>query len=283
MSIQFSPVLAAQAQRNGDAFSVRSIDLHELGKRASPVALLDEFRVRGRPFPPHPHAGFSAVTYVFEDSPGSLRSRTSLGNDVVVGPGGVVWTQAGRGVIHEEVPAETDRELHGLQIFVNLSSKNKLASPEVLCLAKSEVPARRSEAGDRVHVVAGSFLGVSSPLVPVEPFTLLDVWLRRELSFDLQKDHNALVYVVGGEVIVGGERDEQKLAGGQALALFGGSGRVTFKALYAAHFLILSGAEIREPVLVHGSFIMNEWWQIDAAVARYQAGDMGRLAPLPES
>ena len=57
----------------------------------------DEFRVTGRPFPPHPHAGFSAVTYVLEDSEGKLRSRDSLGNDLVTGPGGIVWTQAGSG------------------------------------------------------------------------------------------------------------------------------------------------------------------------------------------
>ena len=33
-------------------------------------------RVRGQPFSPHPHAGFSAVTYVFEDSEGSLEAAT---------------------------------------------------------------------------------------------------------------------------------------------------------------------------------------------------------------
>jgi hypothetical protein len=32
-----------------------------------------------------------------EDSEGKLRSRDSLGNDLVTGPGGIVWTQAGSG------------------------------------------------------------------------------------------------------------------------------------------------------------------------------------------
>jgi len=45
------------------------------------------------------------------------------------GVGGIVWTLASRGVIHEELPADANRELHGLQILVNLSSKNKLATP----------------------------------------------------------------------------------------------------------------------------------------------------------
>jgi pirin-like protein len=84
--------------------------VEQLGGLASPVLVFDDFRVRKLPFSPHPHAGFSAVTYVLEDSQRGLRSRTSLGNDIVVGPGGIVWTQAGRGVIHEEAPADADRE-----------------------------------------------------------------------------------------------------------------------------------------------------------------------------
>src|SRR5579871_6953340 len=107
MAVDMSAAIPEQQQGEHD-FSIRSIDLQSLGTAASPVVVLDNFRVRGRPFPPHPHAGFSAVTYVFEDSRGDLRSRDSLGNDFVTGPGGVVWTQAGRGVIHEELPARGD-------------------------------------------------------------------------------------------------------------------------------------------------------------------------------
>lgn len=281
MSIQFSPAIAAQ-ERGSAIFSVKAIDLHELVELGSPITVLDDFRVRGQPFAPHPHAGFSAVTYVFEDSQGALRSRDSLGNDVVVGPGGIVWTQTGSGVIHHEVPAESGRELHGLQLFVNLSSKNKLVAPQMLRLAKNEVPEWRSGAGDRVRVVVGSFEDIASPLAPAEPFNLLDVELRREISFNLQNAHYALVYVVEGSVRVRADGRERRVAGEHAVALHGSGGHVTFKAAHPAHFLILSGAEIREPVLEYGPFIMNELSQIEAASARYRAGEMGYLAPLSD-
>lgn len=208
MSIQFSPVIAAQESGSGTPFSMKNIDLHKLGEHASPLVVLDDFRLRGRPFAPHPHAGFSAVTYVFEDSQAGLRGRTSLGNDLVIGPGGIVWTQAGSGVIVE---------------------------------------------------------------------------LRREISFSLQPAHNALVYVLTGEVLVSADGREQQVAGEHALALYGSGGRVRFEAEQPAHFLLLSGAEIREPVLAQGPFIMNERSQIEAAVARYRTGAMGHLAPLAES
>jgi hypothetical protein len=93
---------------NCGVFSANSIGLHDLDERASPAAVLDDFRVRGRPFGPHPHAGFSALTY---------------------GPGGIVWFQAARGAMHREFPAEQGRELHGAQVFVKLGGKDKFIAP----------------------------------------------------------------------------------------------------------------------------------------------------------
>jgi len=280
VSIHFSPVIAAQDRGTGGAFSVKALDLARAGDSASPVLVLDDFRVKGRPFPPHPHAGFAAVTYVFEDSPGGLRSRDSLGNDVVTGPGGIVWTQTGSGLIHEELPADSQRELHGLQIFVNLSSKNRLAAPQMLRLESQQVPEWRSEDGDRVRVLVGSFQGISSALIPIEPFHLLDVELHGEISFDLPNAYNAVVYVVDGSVRVLADGRRQALSGGNAVALGGTGGTVSLAALHPTHLFVLSGPLIGEPLVVQGSFMMNTRSQIDAAINRFQSGKMGRLAPF---
>ena len=280
MSMQISPVISARTRGDG-SFSVQTVNLDALGTRASPVVLLDDFRVRGQPFAPHPHAGFSAVTYVLEDSQGSLRSRDSLGNDNVVGPGGIVWTQAASGLMHEEVPAESGLELHGLQIFVNLSAKNKLTAPTVFRLSGNEVPEWQDDTGDRVRVVVGSYKGVKSPLVPAEPFNLLDVKLQREIEFDLANGHNLIVYVLDGGVLVGAGGRAQELSRSQAVAV-GGAGSATLRASGDSRLVLLSGAEIREPVVAHGPFIMNDRTQVEAAGARYRSGAMGRLAPLPK-
>jgi len=282
VSIQFSPVIAAQERGTGGAFSVKALDLAGAGDSASPVLVLDEFRVRGRPFPPHPHAGFAAVTYVFEDSPGGLRSRDSLGNDVITGPGGIVWTQTGSGLIHEELPADSNLELHGLQIFVNLSSKNRLAAPQMLRLEAHRVPEWRSEEGDRVRVLVGSFQGVSSALVPLEPFHLLDVELQGEISFDLPNAYNAVVYVVDGSLRVLADDRLQALSGSTAVALGGTGGPVTLAALHPSHLVVLSGPLIGEPLVVHGSFMMNTRSQIDATINRFESGKMGHLAPFSD-
>lgn len=280
MSIRFSPIVTAKTRSHGDTFSLKAVDLHDLADAASAVTVLDDFRVRGQPFSPHPHAGFSAVTYVFEDSEGSLRSRDSLGNDVVVGPGGIVWTQAGSGVIHHEVPADS-RELHGLQLFVNLSAQHKLVEPRMLRLQHSDVPEWLDDkTGDRVRVVVGSFGGHLSPLVPAEPFTFLDVRLRKAVPFDLPSRHNALVYLVGGAIRLRSGHREEKMSGGHAIALYGDGGRIEIEALAPSHLIILAGPDINDPIVVDGPFIMNEPAQIEAAIERYRSGKMGRLAPL---
>ena len=103
-----------------------------------------------------------------------------------------------------------------------------------------------------MRVVVGAFDGVSSPLMPAEPFTLLDVALRQEISFSLQAAHNAIDYVRAGSVLVRADGHDQQVAGAHALALQGSDGRVTLDAVYPTHLVLLSGAEIREPVLVDG-------------------------------
>lgn len=283
MAIEFSPAISSRQIASSDTFSVRAIDLSAFGEWGSPVLVLDHFRVTSRPFPPHPHAGFSAVTYVFEDSQGGLRSRDSLGNDQITGPGGIVWTEAGRGLLHEEVPAETGRELHAVQIFVNLSAKNKLVAPRLLRLESAEVPEWRSTAGERVRVVVGSFHGINSPLTTAEAFNLLDAWVQGEISFNLPEGYNSLIYVLSGQARLRTDDDkQQEINGEQALAVHG-QGRVSLRAIRPAHILILMGAEIREPKFEYGGFIMSDRSQMMATVERYRSGQMGHLEPISKT
>jgi redox-sensitive bicupin YhaK (pirin superfamily) len=245
MSIHFSPVLAARPRVDRDGFSAVSLELNAAGERASPIASLDEFRLRaptsGRN---HPQA-LSAVTYVFDDSPAGLRRRDSLGNDLVVSPGGVVWTQAGSGVIHEELPAEPGRELHGLQLFVHLGPRNYAAAPRVVLLRGTEVPEWTSDAEDRVRVVMGRFRGVVSPLASHDSLTLLDIELRRGISLPLLDGHAALVYVRSGRIRIRADGRERRVAARHALALSGaGGGSLTFEAVQTARFLVLSRPEV---------------------------------------
>jgi len=280
MPVQLSAVTNSQPRRIPGFTSQKYVDLRALGVYGAPLVVLDDFRVEELPFSAHPHAGFAAVTYVFEDSPGALRSRSSLGSDIVVGGGGIVWTQAGSGVIHEEVPAVRGRELHGLQLFVNLSAKRKLSPPRVLSLEANNVPEWHNDSQDRVRVVVGSFQQVASPLVPDEPFTMLDVALRTQIAYAVEPARNTVVYVVDGSIRVRADSRAERVGAGQAIAVSGRGSSVTFEAVSATHLLVMSGIEINEPLVEEGPFLMNDRSQIEAAIARYRSGAMGGLSPI---
>ncbi|MGY4309374.1 redox-sensitive bicupin YhaK (pirin superfamily) [Bradyrhizobium sp. USDA 4369] len=278
MSLIFSPLLTPQTRGPGRPLSVQSFDLHGAGFQRSPIVMFDDFRVNGHPFAPHPHAGFSAVTYVFDDSPGRLRSRDSLGGDYVVGRGGIVWTQAAHGVMHEELPADRGAELHGLQFFVNLTGANKAIAPQVFALDGNEAPVWTGGGGDRVKVVVGDYRGVVSPLHPAEPFQLLDVQLSSRVELTSAQTWFGVIYARYDAVEIVHSGGAFLLPAGSAIAVEG-VGDFVLNTIGRSRPLYLAGPAVNEAVLQHGPFIMRDPAEIEAAMKRHERGEMGSLAP----
>ena len=66
---------------------------------------------------PHPHRGFSPVSFIFK---GGVHHRDSRGYDNVVYEGGTQWMNAGMGVIHSERPPADIFEKGGRQELIQL-------------------------------------------------------------------------------------------------------------------------------------------------------------------
>lgn len=269
-------------QRMGPGFS--SFGLRGLpGRSLDPFLNVDDFRMSLPTFPPHPHAGFSAVTYLFEDSAGAFINRDSLGDRSRIAPGGLHWTQAGSGMLHEEIPEKPGIESHGLQMFVNLRSDHKLAAPRAFRVEAADVPVAAAE-GSRVRVLAGSYGGATSPLAGLAtPVLLLDVLLIDDgrVTLPIDPAWSSFALAIAGHGRAGAPGAEVALpahgaAGfdddGDAIAL-AGPGRGEFRVLVAA------GAPIREPVVFGGPFAMTSRADVEAANARFRRGEMGALAP----
>lgn len=280
MPIEISPLLPTINASLGAGFSANRILTAQVAALMQPVMGMDHFLMSEVTFAPHPHAGFSALTYVFENSPGAIRSRDSLGNDFEMGPGGVILTQAARGVVHDERPAKVGTAVHGVQIFVNLSAKNKGLTPRVFRLEGADVPVWSDAHGNRVRVPLGQYGGVKSPILPAEPFNLLDITLKEQLELPVEAGWNTVLYVLTGEVEVSAEGETATVSGSQAIALHG-DGAALVQAKSPAHVLVMAGLAHDEPVVSYGPFIMNTEAQIQEAVYRFQQGGMGHLDPLP--
>lgn len=281
MSITLSPIARSIDSAAGGHFSVHRLDLRVLQGFIAPIMGFEHFEMSGPTFAPHPHAGFSAVSYVFESSPGSLRNRDSLGHDLVVRPGEMVWTQASRGVIHDEHPDKNGVTVHGLQLFVNLRSEHKHIPPRALHASLEAIPVHRSESGNRTRVLSGEYQGLVGPIQPAEPFDFLDVKLSSPWSRTLKAGQNTLIYVLHGTVrlSVGGDQRLLRQHGAIGARVAGTSTVAVLEPQGEAQVLLLSGKDPEESVAVYGPFIMNTRDEFEQAYERYRSGQMGRLTP----
>jgi redox-sensitive bicupin YhaK (pirin superfamily) len=75
----------------------------------------DDTVAGGAGFPTHPHRDMEIVTYVLS---GRLAHKDSMGNEGIVGPGGVQFMSAGTGVRHSEYNADPVEPLHFVQMWV---------------------------------------------------------------------------------------------------------------------------------------------------------------------
>jgi len=236
-----------------------------------PFIMVDHFRMSEPAFAPHPHAGFSAVTYLFDDSATGMVSRDSLGGEHAIEPGGLHWTLAGRGVMHDEFPAEPGREAHGLQIFVNLPADQKLRAPTVMRLSPEQMPRRVGE-GWRAVQVFGADTALDLPWST--SLVLVDVEAGACFDFSLPAGEQGFAIVIHGS----GRTDELPLSTGRALSLpLGSSARIA--ADEALRLACFCGRPLHEPVVRHGPFVMSDEGQVVAALQRFQSGGMGRLSP----
>ncbi len=236
-----------------------------------PFIMVDHFRMREPVFAPHPHAGFSAVTYLFDDSATGMVSRDSLGGEHEILPGGLHWTLAGRGVMHDEFPIEPGCEAHGLQIFVNLPAEQKLREPAVMRLAPEQMP-RRVGAGWQAVQVFGGTAELALPWPTA--LALVDIEAGARYDFALADGEQGFALVIDGS----GHTADLPLSIGRALSL-AGPGNTPIHADEALRLAVFSGRPLREPLVRHGPFAMSDEGQVVAALQRFQTGGMGRLCP----
>ena len=195
----------ATLQRANHGSGFRAYGLRGVAALIDPFIGVDHAWMSRPTFPPHPHAGFSAVSYVFLDSETGIRNRDSIGHHNLIRPGGLHWTTAGRGVVHEEIPTEADKTVHSLQIFVNLPPESQEVEPFVLSLEPLDVPVVQLP-GVKVRVPLGSYGNVQSPLRPPMAVDMLDISLEDGAELVVDAGHCTFIMPIFGVVAVNGQR-----------------------------------------------------------------------------
>ncbi len=155
-------LVAGQPTSDGAGVRLMRVLTQPLQRRLDPFLMLDNFRsddpddwIAG--FPDHPHRGFETVTYMIA---GRMRHRDSAGHEGLLEGGGVQWMTAGRGVIHSELPEQSEGLMEGFQLWLNLPSKDKMREPWYRDFTAAELPAFETADGVRVVAIAGRSHGV---------------------------------------------------------------------------------------------------------------------------
>ncbi|KAL7177025.1 hypothetical protein ACSBR2_030372 [Camellia fascicularis] len=261
----------AKPQREGDGAVVRrSIGRPEL-KSLDPFLLLDEFAVSSPAgFPDHPHRGFETVTYMLQ---GAFTHQDFAGHRGTIHTGDVQWMTAGRGIIHSEMPAGEGTQ-KGLQLWINLASKDKMIEPRYQELLSEDI-AKAKKDGVEVRIIAGEAMGVESPVYTRTPTMYLDFTLRpgAQLHQSIPESWNSFVYIIEGEDGgVFGSFNSSPVTAHHVLVLSPGDGLSVWNKSSSKplRFVLIGGQPLNEPVVQYGPFVMNTQAEIEQTFLDYQ-------------
>ncbi len=272
--------ITARPSRDGAGVSLLRSVGQSPGQRIDPFLMLDCFfsdnpddYIAG--FPAHPHRGFETVTYMLD---GQMRHRDHLGNEAVLGSGGVQWMTAGRGVIHEEMPEQQEGLMRGFQLWINLPAAEKMTPARYQEFAAEEITnIEDSQTGVRVKLIAGDITlngqTYSGPVSGISRAPLmLDLRLPANTTFSvpLQDDRARFVYLFEGSAQLYDAglnlHEAAELGEGELIQLQAGP--------EGAALLLLAAQPINEPIAQYGPFVMNTPEEIDQAINDYRNGTL---------
>jgi len=275
-NLKFSAIVQTSESGNSE-FSASKVRGQQFDGLMDPVIGFDHFQLTRDVFGAHPHAGMSAVSYLFKDSV-PYHNLDSIGTDVVITPGSLMWTWSGHGVVHTEFPVPDGAKVHGLQLFVNIPAHNKQQPPQSIFIGRDSIPEVEQE-GVCVRVVTGSTGNLSNPAQIPDAFTFLHIFLAKGKSFthNLPAKWNATMYTISGDASFESSEEYRDLET-QTIMCAGSSDHeeyLKFTAKTECQIVLLSGLPLREEIFSAGAMAMGSAEELSKAQSDFKAGKLG--------
>lgn len=228
-----------------------------------PILMLDSFDSTNPDdytagFPMHPHRGIETISYVYR---GHMTHKDSLGNEDTIGEGEVQWMTAGSGILHEEKLPASERLL-GVQLWLNLPAKDKMAPPSYHSIKNSEIEEIELENG-YLRLLAGEYEKRKGYMSMYLPLDYYDIHLNSYASIDLktESERSVMVFTLFGDAYIGDELVKEKTA-----AKLTAGDHVEIKATDKnAQVLFISSTLLGEPVVWGGPIVMNTKEELNLA------------------
>ncbi|KAK5211818.1 RNA pol II transcription cofactor [Exophiala xenobiotica] len=280
-AIQFS-FLAREQSEGAGAVVRRSVGTPKL-RNFTPFLMLDHFRIPpGAGFPDHPHRGQETITYLLK---GGVDHEDFAGNRGTIGPGDLQFMTAGRGIMHAEMPVQTEDINVGMQLWVDLPEKLKSCEPRYRDLRASEIPLAKTDDGKvEVKVISGRSQGVESLKdLAYTPVWLLDITIKPggKITQELPQGWNAFAYTLEGAVTFGnGSKEAGETVTPYHNVVFEQGGDVVTAhveegATEAARFILVAGQPLDQPVVQYGPFVTTSKEAVYQAMMDFQTSSNG--------
>jgi redox-sensitive bicupin YhaK (pirin superfamily) len=235
---------------------------------------------------PHPHIGLSTLTFLFE---GSIMHRDTLGNEVEIKPHAVNWMTAGKGIVHSERTPDylrhSDKNMHGLQIWVALPKDLEQMEPEFFHVEKEQIPAWTD--GDlQFKLVAGEAFGRKSPVPVYSKLFMIEIKSTTKQVVNIG-DH--LYGESGLYILEGGIESEGHIFESKQMLIANDSTLCEFTIMENSSIYIFGGEPFPEERFIDWNFVSTSKDLIEDAKQRWKAqtfpkikGDETEYIPYPD-
>ncbi len=239
---------------------------------------------------PHPHIGLSTLTYLFE---GSIFHRDSIGSAIEIKPGAVNWMTAGKGVVHSERTPEylrnSDKRLHGFQIWVALPKDLEKMNPEFHHTEAAEVPTWEDN-NVQYKLIAGEVFDKKSPVPVYSKLFFLEIKSVNKTKINIGKQlfGEVAMYVLDGTVNM-----EGKEFGTKQLLVAKNATLCEFEMNENSTVYLFGGEPFPEQRYIFWNFVSSDKSVIEQAKQDWQEqnleafpkviGDEDEFVPLPDS
>ena len=228
-------------------------------------------------FPWHPHRGIETITYLIK---GKVEHGDSLGNKGTIHDLECQWMTAGSGIIHQEMPKESERML-GCQLWVNLPARDKMTIPAYGDITQEKVTLVEEE-NAVVRILAGTYKGKSGVFegkyVKVK-YLDIDLAPSSTRTYDeTPNDQTLFIYLLDGNLAV--DNNLSQFENKSCAVLFTSSDKDSDiydsvevrSGNQGARFVLLAAKPLKEPVAWGGPIVMNTNEELDQAFKELDNG-----------
>ncbi|MDU4859912.1 MAG: pirin family protein [Terrisporobacter othiniensis] len=235
-----------------------------------PILMLDSFDSTNPEeytagFPMHPHRGIETISLVVN---GNMVHKDSLGNEDGITDGEVQWMTVGSGILHEEKLPASDKML-GVQLWLNMPKKYKMAPPEYHSIKKEEIKEIPIDGGI-LRLISGQYKehkGFMGKYLPMDYYHII-LNANNKFNIETENDKSVLVFLLSGDAKVAGETISEKTA----VKLTNGDS-LDIESLHEdIQILFISSDKLEEPVSWGGPIVMNTREELDLAFRELSEG-----------